>query len=592
MRSTPLLVLLLAGAVAATAQTPAPPATPRPKVTPKAVEKARAPRPRLAPSPFEMPDFHLEMPDFHLDRPGFHWDFPHPELEALSERIHELTLPVMPELPLLPELPITPEPAHLAETTALAMAQMPSFHYEPSFGTPGARPKSVWLRAEPDQGTAEDSLYRQAHNALSRGEYARASTLFQTLEQKYPRSRVAPAALYYRAFALYRAGSTDELRAALTTLRAQQEKYTAAAVDPEAASLRTRIYAALASRGDREAESALRAATAQGTTCDKEEMEVRASALSALVQVNAAEARPTLQRVLARKDECSVTLRRRAVYLLGRAGTEESANDLLGVAKNDPDPSVRGDAIGLLARSSGTATVRTLEQLFNAATDDRTRQQVISALRSNGSPEARRALRAIIEREDLTERLRTDAILSLSRGEWVMLATTGQQGYVTNVTPGARRNDDSTRRISPEAAEDATYLRTLYAKSESRQVKSAIISAVARIGGSANDQWLMGIVRNRDEEMALRRDAINRLRPTTLSVEDIGRLFDALGERELRGGLISQLANREDAAATDKLIEIARSGTDPELRRMAISALARKKDPRSTKLLLELVEKP
>ena len=55
---------------------------------------------------------------------------------------------------------------------------------------------------------------------------------------------------------------------------------------------------------------------------------------------------------------------------------------------------------------------------------------------------------------------------------------------------------------------------------------------------------------------------------------------------------MSQLANREEPAATDKLIEIARSGTDPVIRRQAISALARKKDPRTTKLLLDLVEKP
>jgi HEAT repeat protein len=102
----------------------------------------------------------------------------------------------------------------------------------------------------------------------------------------------------------------------------------------------------------------------------------------------------------------------------------------------------------------------------------------------------------------------------------------------------------------------------------------------------------MGIVRNRDEQMSLRREAISRIRPAALSVEEIARLFDALAERELRSGLVNQLANRDDVAATDKLIEIARSGTDPELRRMAIQALARKNDPRSTKLLLEMVEKP
>ena len=41
----------------------------------------------------------------------------------------------------------------------------------------------------------------------------------------------------------------------------------------------------------------------------------------------------------------------------------------------------------------------------------------------------------------------------------------------------------------------------------------------------------------------------------------------------------------------DKLIDVARAGTDPAMRRMAISALSRSKDPRATKLLLELVDR-
>ena len=41
----------------------------------------------------------------------------------------------------------------------------------------------------------------------------------------------------------------------------------------------------------------------------------------------------------------------------------------------------------------------------------------------------------------------------------------------------------------------------------------------------------------------------------------------------------------------DKLIEIAKSGTDPSMRREAINALSRSKDPRAAKLLLELIDK-
>jgi HEAT repeat protein len=443
-------------------------------------------------------------------------------------------------------------------------------------------------RFRPEQGSPEDSLYRRAREALNRGEYSQASTLFQSLEQKYPRSRVAPAALYYRAFALYRAGGTDELRAAVEALKVQQERYPEAATDPDAATLRTRLYAALAARGDAQAANALRAATAGGPSCDKEDVEVRAEALNALAQINPPEARPTLKKVLARRDECSVRLRRSAVYILGRSGTEESAADLLEVAKTDPDPSVRSDAIVLLGRSSGTATVKTLETIFNEATDDRTRQAALSALRNKGGPEAKRVLKSIIERNDVNERMRTEAVsqLASSSNEWRMLREAG----VASETPGAQGPRRAA--LSTGDEEDAAYLRGLYQKTDSPALKSSIISAVARMGGTTNEQWILGIVRNKDESVRSRREALSRLRAASLSVDDLGKLFDSLSERDLRSAVVNQLASREEPAALDKLIEIIKSGTDPQIRREAISALARRKDPRATKLLLDLVEKP
>jgi len=451
-------------------------------------------------------------------------------------------------------------------------------------------PGGALARLRPEQGSPEDSLYRRAREALNRGEYSRASTLFQSLEQKYPRSRVAPAALYYRAFALYRAGGTDELRTAVEALKAQQERYPEAATDPDAATLRTRLYAALAARGDAQAASALRAATAGGPTCDKEDVEVRAEALNALAQINPPEARPTLKKVLARRDECSVRLRRSAVYILGRSGTEESAADLLEVAKTDPDPSVRSDAIVLLGRSSGAATVKTLETIFNEATDDRTRQAVLSALRNKGGPEATRVLKAIIERNDLDDRMRAEAISQLASGTaaWADARTV----RLTEGRAGSPEAQGSGRRVVTENNEEAAYLRSLYGKTTSTSLKSSIISAVARMGGTTNEQFVLGVVKNREEDVRLRREALSRLRVSALSIDELGKLFEALSERDLRSAVVNQLASREEPEALDKLIEIIKSGTDPQIRREAISALARRKDPRATKLLLELVEKP
>jgi HEAT repeat protein len=578
MRYIPWFVLAIASVAAAqTSPTPRP-STPRPPVSPAPRAK---PRPQTlipgqdAPLPFEhwelfdrdigpLGEMSLTLPpldlSFQLTPFAYQWSEPIGPVMELDQGLLSRTMP-MPSLHGLQDIRLSGAPW-------------------PSWGDEAGQPRGQLTRMQPDQGTPEDSMYRAAREALNRGEYSRASTMFRTLEQKYPRSRVAPAVLYWQAFALYRAGSTDELKRALEVLKAQQERYPDAAADVEAATLRTRLQAALAARGDAGAAEALRLATAGGPTCDREDVEVRAEALNALAQINPPEARPTLQKVLARRDECSVRLRRSAVYILGRIGTDESTADLIEAAKTDPDPSVRNDAILLIGRSPGATTVKTLEQLFAQSTDDRTKQAVLSALRSRGGPEARRVLRTIIERNDIPEKMRTEAISQLAGGSAdvrraLVEANSGQAVATT------RRAD-----------EDAAYLRNLYAKTESATVKAAIISSVARIGGNANDRWVLGIARNREEDMRLRREALSRLRSTSLSVDDLGKLFDSLSERELRSAVIYQLASREDDAAVDKLIEIAKSGTDPQTRREAISALARKKDPRTTKLLLDLVERP
>ena len=607
----PLQVLLCASLLVpvASAQTPVP-SRPKP-----------APRPQVAPLPSVHPSAQGQglfgyqpmalppvMPDFELfgpQSPSFEFDFGHPfdfdfDHQFNFDFDHRLNFDfdhqVNFDLPfeyqdfghqfeMLQGVP-TPKamPAPSAPWGVMSTVPTPgmSFWNGPN-GTTGG-----FERFRPEQGSPEDSLYRRAREALNRGEYSQASTLFQSLEQRYPRSRVAPAALYYRAFALYRAGGTDELRAAVEALKMQQERYPEAATDPDAATLRTRLYAALAARGDAQAANALRAATAGGPSCDKEDVEVRAEALNALAQINPPEARPTLKKVLARRDECSVRLRRSAVYILGRSGTEESAADLLEVAKTDPDPSVRSDAIVLLGRSSGTATVKTLETIFNEATDDRTRQAALSALRNKGGPDAKRVLRSIIERNDVNERMRTEAIsqLASSSNEWRMLTSAVAAPEAAAVS-GQRRVA-----LSTGDEEDAAYLRGLYAKTDSPALKSSIISAVARMGGATNEQWILGIVRNKEESVRSRREALSRLKAASLSVDDLGKLFDSLSERDLRSAVVNQLASRDEPAALDKLVEIIKSGTDPQIRREAIQALARRKDPRATKLLLDLVEKP
>jgi HEAT repeat protein len=91
--------------------------------------------------------------------------------------------------------------------------------------------------------------------------------------------------------------------------------------------------------------------------------------------------------------------------------------------------------------------------------------------------------------------------------------------------------------------------------------------------------------------MDMRTAAISRVgRSSDISMRELSSLYDQLAARELREQLLNVYSRRKEPEATDKLIEIAKSGTDPRLRRMAISALTRKNDPRTTQLLLEIIE--
>lgn len=412
------------------------------------------------------------------------------------------------------------------------------------------------------QGDAADSVYRVAREALNRGEYRRASQVFRDLGQRYPNSAYAPDALYWEAFSLYRIGATEELRTALRALDAQKERFGHGSKTPRAdvAELSTRIRGFLAMKGDPTAAAEVaKAATQNGDSCDKEDLAVRIEALSALSQMDPAATMPIIKRVLARRDECSASLRRRALVLVGRRADESSADMLIDAAKNDPDESVRSDAIQWLAKMPGDRAIATLEELARTSTSERVQSNAISALTNSDSPRARQTIRALLEKSDASESLRAAALSSFDR----------------------ERNT---------ATEDAAYLRGLYAKLESRRLKERTISAIARMGGPENDQWLLALTRNANEPIELRAAALSRV-GRSVPIADVVKMYDSATERPLREQLLSIYMQRKEPEATDKLLDIVRSGTDPQIRRTAISYLTRKNDPRTTKLLMEILDK-
>src|SRR5687767_9315922 len=112
-------------------------------------------------------------------------------------------------------------------------------------GTMRTVPPAPWSMEDP-----ADSLYREAREALNRGDYRRAADLFGRIPSRYPQSEYAADAMYWQAFALYRAGGTSDLRKAQKTLKAQKDKYPKAKTRGDAETLEVRIAGQLAGTGD------------------------------------------------------------------------------------------------------------------------------------------------------------------------------------------------------------------------------------------------------------------------------------------------------------------------------------------------------
>jgi len=569
--------------LAAQNPTPAPPAPPAPAAPPADIDIEMPDMPDMPDIPDmpEMPDM-VDMPmlapmamDFDLIGPAL------TPLGTLSDIDMDIEMPEIPEIPEVPEAPDVIDIPPMTIAPRIPMAAVPMIAMRPAVpAVPGVTPL-IALTPSPDtrwrsrfdqafsgitsnppeswsQTDPADSLYRLARTALNRGEYRRAADLFGQISQKFPNSVYASDARYWRAFALYRIGGREDLRVALVSLQDSGRGFRQQSLQTDAPVLAARIRGALARDGDESARQALQTAAAQPGACDREDLAVRVEALNSLGQTDPESTTPILRRVLARRDECSASLRRAALYLLGRRTDDEARDLIISAARNDPDIGVRADALRFLAAMPGEQSIATIEEMARTPGNEQLQRAAIAALGRSDSPRARQSLHNVIERTDLSETLRATALLSVS----------------------ADRSGDN-----------GAYLRSIYPRLDTPRLKGEAIRAIARIGGSDNDQFLLSIVRNQNESADVRAAALRSVGRSTIAIADLSKMYDAADDRRLREQLIGLFAQRDDPQATDKLLEIARNGTDPDMRRYAISALSRKNDPRTKKLLLEIIDK-
>jgi HEAT repeat protein len=432
----------------------------------------------------------------------------------------------------------------------------------------GPLPPEPWAKGDP-----ADSLYRLAREAMSRGDYKRAAEIFHRIPERYPQSAYAGQALYFEAYSLYRIGGDEELSTARDRLNLLKQRYPAVAKkdgDP----LLTRVCGELAKRGDEAcAASIVKVADedvtggetvtipgSKGRDCSPdadEDSDDRIAALNALLQMDADRAMPILEKVLARRDPCSVALRRKAVFLVSQKRTDRTANILMSVARSDPDQETREQAVFWLSQVPGSTGL--LEEILKGSSDENIKDKALFALSQQNEPRAAQILRDFAAREGENSDLREKAIF------WL----------------GQRRS-----------AENTQFLRNLYSRLTNEDLKEKILFSLSQQRGAGNEQWLMDIALNPKEDIELRKKALFWAGQSGVAISEMSTLYNRMNDTEMKEQIIFVLSQRQsDRAAMDKLFDIAKNEKDAELRKKAIFWLGQSRDPRVQQFLMDLINR-
>jgi HEAT repeat protein len=267
---------------------------------------------------------------------------------------------------------------------------------------------------------------------------------------------------------------------------------------------------------------------------------------------------------LSRNGALSRSVRQSAIGWLGRELDRMSGEDarkasaaLITLASDSEETlPIRQQAVSVLARSE-RADLSALTRMANG-NDSWLRQAAIQALANSGDPRAREYLRSAFQDPALPEPLRTSVIRGLGRD------------YAT--------------------ARDLELLRSHYASLGSLAARQAVLSVMGEQGGSANLQWLLGIAGKSDETPELRAHAVEAAQRAGASTAQLGKLYDQAPDRRSKESAINALLKNGDRTAIDLLLRIARTETDPSVRRSLINRMGRMEDERVKTLLKDLIE--
>ena len=266
---------------------------------------------------------------------------------------------------------------------------------------------------------------------------------------------------------------------------------------------------------------------------------------------------------IGQRTSLSSETRRRALNWLGVFGDASMVKPLTDLARagDDERKSVAEAALFALSRLPDGVGIPSVIDLAHNAPSTRVRGQAVFWLGQSDDPRGRTEVRAIAGDATAPAEVREKAVFALGHGD-------------------------------AATAEDFRFLRELFGRADSEKMRDQILMAMSQSDDAESRKWLLTVARDENAPIESRKKAIFWAGQGGVSTADIAALYDASSNVTVKEHTIFVLSQRDDKAATDKLLAIVNGHDEPSLRKKALFWLGQKDDPAIMKAISDLVTRP
>jgi tetratricopeptide (TPR) repeat protein len=368
---------------------------------------------------------------------------------------------------------------------------------------------------------SEDADYQKGLRALDARQWDEAVEDFGASASH--KGATADAALYWKAYAMNRAGRRED---ALDTISDLKEAYPSSRWIKDAKALELEVRAATG------------APVNAGTYSDDD---LKLLAVNSLMQSDPQKALPVIQKLLASNN--SDKIKDRALFVLAQNPSPDARKLLSDTARNSSNPDLQLKAIRYMGMMGNDETRKELASVYGSSSDARVKRAILQGFMVSGS------------RDFLLNAAKTEKDPELRREAIRQLAVSGGQEQLWQLYRSESSNENKEAILKALfLTGDSSKLIEIARSEKDPQLRIAAIKSLGLMSGNGRGDVLVEIYRS-DQNREVR-DAVVRSLFLQQNAKGLIELARAEKDPEMKREIVSKLALIHSKDATDYMMEL------------------------------------